>query len=99
MTARFLSPALQELASAAEWYESKAEGLGDRFLRQVDQAVTKIEQFPDSWKRITTRHRRYKIPNYPYELIYEVKLDEILICAVRDQRSDWESWKTELEDR
>lgn len=99
MKVRIISPALLELSEAAESYESKSVGVGDRFLRQVDRGIVEIERFPGSYKRITPRHHRYKLPNYPYELIYEIKETEIIICAVRDQRSDWGPWPEKLENR
>jgi len=42
MTWRFLSPALAEIAEAAEYYEGKVGGLGGDFIAEVDVTIYRI---------------------------------------------------------
>lgn len=49
--------ALAELTQAAEYYESQAEGLGERFLDEIEVAVTDISQKP---------HSNLALPKPPY---------------------------------
>lgn len=39
--------ALEELEQAAEYYELKVEGLGERFLDEIETAVTDVPAAPD----------------------------------------------------
>ena len=48
MKSRFHEAAEAELAEAVEYYDSTAEGLGDRLFAEVSSAVRDIEQFPES---------------------------------------------------
>jgi hypothetical protein len=44
--ARVLSPALEEMAQAATWFESQRTGLGNEFWLAVDAALSNIEPNP-----------------------------------------------------
>ncbi len=41
--------ALEELIQAAEYYESRVEGLGERFLDEIEQAITDVSELPERW--------------------------------------------------
>ena len=32
------------------WYEDKLHGLGDRFLNELEDGYTAIQNFPDTWE-------------------------------------------------
>ena len=44
-----------ELQAAAQWYEDRGGGLGERFLAQAIDALTEIEKHPRRFTR--TKHR------------------------------------------
>jgi hypothetical protein len=44
--ARVLSPALEEIAAAALWFDSQRAGLGDEFWKSVDAILSRIEENP-----------------------------------------------------
>jgi len=43
---RVLSPALEEIAEAAKWYESQRAGLGSEFWKAVDTTLVEIDENP-----------------------------------------------------
>jgi hypothetical protein len=43
---RVLSPALEEVAEAALWYDSQRVGLGEEFWQAVDVVLQRIEENP-----------------------------------------------------
>jgi hypothetical protein len=51
MTYRFTSTALSELRDALLAYESKEQGLGGRFLAEVDGTIARILMAPEAWLR------------------------------------------------
>ena len=94
MNYQFLSPALDELREAAEFYEGKVAGLGADFLDEVDSAVARILQFPEAWGSISERFRRCSLRRFPYTLIYSILDDgEILIVSVFHQSREPGSWR------
>ncbi len=44
MKAGVLSPALEEIAEAALWFDSQRIGLGDEFWQSVDAMLSRIEE-------------------------------------------------------
>jgi len=88
MTYRLLSPAREELAAAALWYENQSTGLGQRFLNEFDSVMSLILRFPDAWKPVGRRHRRCRFRRFPYAVLYSNVGSEILVAGVIDFRKD-----------
>ena len=87
MILRYLSLAAAELNEAAQWYEDRQPGLGDRFLHAVADAVDAICQdplrhppLPRTFASRTVFRRLLK--GFPYGIVYEVRADELLVLAV-----------------
>lgn len=93
MKARFTSPAELELKEAIEFYESAQNGLGAKFLEEVEAVVQLIETHPLAWARLSPRTRRCCLHRFPYGLFYQVRGDEVLILSVMDLRRDPRRWE------
>jgi hypothetical protein len=55
MKVRLHPDADEELQAAAQWYEDRVAGLGERFLTQAIDALAEIEKHPRRCTR--TKHR------------------------------------------
>ena len=84
MRVNFLKVAEAELDDAFEYYESVQNGLGFRFLTEVEFAKTRIIRFPCSYEEIGKYSRRCLVQKFPYGIIYQHIEDkkEILIVAI-----------------
>jgi plasmid stabilization system protein ParE len=74
--------AQKEVASSWEWYEERAQGLGDRFLEEVTARIKEIEESPT---RYSTRYKNYKETNlstFPFLIVYKVNLKKRSIRIV-----------------
>jgi len=78
----FLPEARVEMLEASEYYDSKLEGLGDRFLNEVDRALAVILQAPNRWPRQYRYFRKYRLDDFPYGVFYGVLPTEVVIVAV-----------------
>ena len=96
MTHRFLSPALRELAEAAEYYESQQPGLGADFLHKVETAIMRIQLHPEAWMLMSPNTRRCRTHRFPHGVIYQIRDDELLIVSVMDLRRHPDSWRNNL---
>lgn len=97
MSYRFLSPALAELAEAAEFYGERVPGLGADFVDEVDAAINRILQFPEAWSRLSEGFRRCSLRRFPFSLIYTLLDDgEVLIVAVFHHSREPKSWRENL---
>jgi len=82
MNIRFLEIARHELDEAFEWYENQLDGLGYRFLNEIDSGVRRISGYPMSCQEVTPGIRRCLLGRFPYCLIYANDGDGIIILAV-----------------
>ena len=90
---RFTSAALSELSEALTYYEREQPGLGVRFLDEISSAIDRILRFPRAWHPVSARSRRCRTHRFPCGLLYQIRLDEILITAVMDLRRDPKRWR------
>ena len=81
-TVRFLSPAEREMAQAAQYYNSKVPNLGADFLREVKNAIKRLEADPEASQTVRGDVRRRLIRRFPFGILYRVDPEEIVILAV-----------------
>lgn len=97
MSFRFLSPALDELAEAAEFYQQRVPGLGADFIHEVDRSIDLILGFPEAWGRLSEEFRHCNLRRFPCTLVYTVeKNGGILIVSVFHQSREPLSWRRNL---
>ena len=86
MTTSLHPDADDELQAAAQWYEDRVAGLGERFLAEAVDALVEIENHPRRFARTKYRTarevRRRMLPHFPYSMIYEVTAKACIIIAV-----------------
>ncbi len=82
MKVRFLKPAQSEVDDVVAWYESQLQGLGTRFLDDLDRIIRRIVAYPLSCMEIEQGLRRCLLPRFPYGIIYGIDSDTVIIVAV-----------------
>jgi toxin ParE1/3/4 len=81
-----------DVAEAAQWYNERQLGLGEKFVREVDQAIVRILENPLAFPVILRRHevRRVLTKRFPYRIFFSLKDDAVVVHAVlhghRDDR-------------
>src|SRR5688572_20024501 len=91
MRMRVLSPVEDELVEGAQWYDERLDGLGDEFIDEYQDALTRVLAAPQKFSRLeTTRSRRdirrCFLKRFPYCVAYEIKHDEIVVLALAHTR-------------
>ncbi|HYR29286.1 MAG TPA: hypothetical protein VEU30_12525 [Thermoanaerobaculia bacterium] len=61
MRARFLKAAELEVEEAAAYFDAQRTGLGDRFEKDLENAVTFLMAHPRSGRTITDRIRKFSL--------------------------------------
>ncbi len=89
--------ALEELVQAAEYYELRAEGLGERFLDEIDAAVADVAESPDRCPYFLLNTKRRLLDRFPYMIVYLVDSERIFILAVMHQRRRPGYWKKRMD--
>ena len=85
-----------EFKAAADYYDDREEGLGERFSDEVFATIDRILQFPNSWPRSSHRTRRCLCNRFPYSVIYRHTENELTIYAVAHQKRKPGYWKDRL---
>jgi plasmid stabilization system protein ParE len=93
MRFRFTTAANREIRSALGYYEDQEEGLGLKFLDELEATISRVVAMPEAWKPLSTRTRRCLFHRFPYGVIYQIRGEEILVVAVMDLRRDPVSYK------
>jgi toxin ParE1/3/4 len=94
---RFLSPAEDEMAEAALFYDGHSTGLGRDFLDDVQQSINRLRAYPQLGAEVETGLRRLLLHRFPFSLIYAVDPREILIVSVAHHGRHPSYWRSRVE--
>jgi hypothetical protein len=64
-TLKFLEDARLEFQEAAEWYESRSEGLGERFRDSINRKIEAIKKSPERYPKKKNDFRGGYFENFP----------------------------------
>ena len=88
--------AYEELIDSAEYYEERAELLGESFLDEVERAVADVSESPERWPYFLLNSRRRLLDRFPYSVVYLVEAERIYILAVMHLRRRPGYWRKRL---
>ena len=90
------APAARELEDAIEYYESERPGLGGEFSREFEEAIHHVLAYPNASPRATLRTRRHRVARFPYQVIFEVRPEVVIVHAVAHLRRRPLYWRGRL---
>jgi len=87
----------RELIEAAKFYETRAAGLGEDFIRRVQHALVQIVVNPHAGNRLAEGLRRRLLQRFPFCIIYLVGPgDDISVIAVMHLKRRPGYWRRRL---
>jgi len=81
MKIEFLPESKAELDDAVEYYELQVKGLGTTFKSIARSTIKRIATFPTAWSEIKPNIRRCIMHKFPYNVLYSIEDNCILIIA------------------
>jgi toxin ParE1/3/4 len=78
----FHPEARAEMSESFDFYESRLDDLGVRFLSAVEQTVERISTHPEAGAPLAGDFRNRIVPGFPYNIIYRVWEDYIYLVAL-----------------
>ena len=83
------------MEEAAQWYNERQLGLGEKFIRDVDEAIVRILENPLASPIILRRHevRRALTKQFPYRIFSSLKDDALVVHAVWHGHRDDRHWE------
>ena len=77
-----LSDAAEETYEAASWYRARNERTAAAFVKELRLAFERIQESRDTWPPYHEGTRRTLLFRFPYEVVYRLLPDRILIVAI-----------------
>ena len=82
MKVPFLPEADAEFRESVRYYEDKASGLGVAFIAEVHRVAAAVASQPSIGSPVDDELRKFVLRRFPYNLIYAVEGDGVVITAV-----------------
>lgn len=82
----------RDLANGFQYYEGRAQGLGEQFLSAVNSAFNAIERYPEMFARVHGQVRRALISRFPYAVFYRVEPLRVVVLTVLHTARDPKLW-------
>lgn len=92
MKIRLTSAAEADFAEAAGYYNEAEEGLGSIFINAVNTTVSKIGKYPFLGQVKRKSIRSIATSRFPFNIIYEIIKDEIVIHAIAHHSQKPDYW-------
>ena len=99
MTIAFLPIAKTELDDAVEYYNLELPGLGTEFKDEVKSSLKRIILFPEAWSTVRLDIRKCILHRFPYNILYTIEEDHILILAIAHHHRNPEYWIERMETK
>jgi hypothetical protein len=89
----FNTEASFEMQEAYDWYESQQIGLGENLFNALDYYFDIISNNPLHYQFFYKKKRAVYIKDFPYQIIYSVYDNKILIYSVFHTKRNPKIWK------
>lgn len=92
-----LSPTAEaDLQEATDFYELQKPGLGEVFLRALDEGFERIRTHPNAFRIGEDGVRTGFLRRFPYGVRFRVVSNRIEVLAVWHERRHPDGWKTRI---
>ncbi len=89
---RVCSAAEEEFTHALCWYAARNTDVARRFDSEFDTALQNIAATPNRFPICDDRHRYVLMRSFPYQIIYRIEVDSVLIIAVAHTSREPRYW-------
>ena len=88
----------QELLEAADFYETRAVGLGNDFIREVEHMLAQIVASPEAGNILTGTIWRRLVRRFPFAILYQAGAENLSMIALMHLRRRPGYWRRRLRD-
>jgi plasmid stabilization system protein ParE len=78
---------------ALVWYAKRSRRAAEGFEAEFDAALAKIAKAPLRFALCDQRHRRFLMRRYPYQVVYRIERDDVVVIAVAHAKRKPRFWK------
>lgn len=70
------------------FYTKKANGLGERFVSEVEDVFGYISEFPEHFQAVYNEYRQRQLKSFPYLVIYKIIGKNVVVFSVFPAKSN-----------
>ena len=74
--------AVEEAVAATTWYDAQSPDAARAFQREIATALRAIREAPRRFPQHVHGTRRFLLSTFPYEIVYRVGDDHVLVIAI-----------------
>ncbi len=89
----FRRAAQNEFEEAAAWYGERSLGLGDEFIREIEQAIVNAAAGPQRCPVVFGDVRRTVARRFPFAVYFRVRAESLVVLAVFHGRRNPVIWQ------
>jgi toxin ParE1/3/4 len=93
---RFHPEAEREYLTALAWYRQRSLIAAVNFESALGRAIAKIEEAPQRWPFYFRDFRKYTLWQFPFSIMYQEFLSEIIVFAVAHGRRRPGYWRDRM---
>ena len=82
-----------DVREAADWYDGRAQGLGDDFIACAKVCVDGVISAPERSALLPSGVRYARVKRFPYLVLFDFDDDELLMLGVIHAARDVDSWR------
>lgn len=97
MKIEYLKLAKFEFHDAISHYENEQKGLGRKFESDIKSSLHRIKNFPKAYVKIKDDIQKCVLHKFPYNIIFSIEEDLILIIAVAHHHRKPDYWVDRVE--
>jgi hypothetical protein len=93
---RFHPAARQEFWHEVAFYDRHGQGLGDELATDVERVIQDIRHYPEMGATDSAGTRRAKVHRFPFNIIYRVQAEQIVLVAFAHHSRKPEYWRKRM---
>jgi plasmid stabilization system protein ParE len=96
---RFLPQVETDALHGRAWYDGKAPGLGEEFLRVFYACAEELARNPEIYQKVHRDFRRRLLRRFPYAIYFRIEDDRVVVFGLFHCARDPRRLRKELGDR
>src|SRR5262249_6121105 len=90
---RLFPEAEAEVVASERWYAQRSPTAAAAFLAEVDAALVRIGETPESWPPYRRGTRRFILRRFPFSVVYRIEDDVVYVVAIAHAKRRPEYWR------
>lgn len=83
----------RDVIEAAEWYDDRADGLGDAFAANVAQAIDAVIVSPERFGKVSSELHYARVQRFPYLVLFDYSDSDLLLLGVLHTAKSIQKWR------